>query len=87
MAKKIVKVEDKKETKNNSSLDLGKLASVIIENQDAVGKIVDGIEDIVTNEKNKSSAHTTKKKSNITKKDTDSLSKVIDIAGTIFNNK
>ena len=84
MAKKIVKVEDKKETKNNSSLDLGKLASVIMENQDAVGKIVDGIEDIVTNEKNKSNAKTSKKTSTKKSKETDSLSTVIDIAGTIF---
>ena len=77
MAKKIVKVSDKKETK--SSLDLGKIADTIIENKEAVGKITEGISEILDGKKK--TTKTTKKKS--TKSD-DGLSKVIDIAGTIF---
>ena len=41
MSKKIVRVEDKK--KDKKSLDLGALASVVMENKDAVGKIIDGL--------------------------------------------
>ena len=83
MAKKIVKVEDKKQNKKN--IDLGSLASVVMENKDAVGKIVDGIEDIISsqNKKNtKSTKKTTKKTSK--KESKSSLNDIIDFADKIL---
>lgn len=71
MAKKIVKVEDKK-----SGLDLGKVTKSIMENKEAIGKIADGIGELIDGKPSKS------KKS---KKDkSDSMSKVIDLAGSIL---
>ena len=71
MAKKIVKVEDKK-----SGLDLGKVTKSIMENKEAIGKIADGIGELIDGKSSKS------KKS---KKDkSDSMSKVIDLAGSIL---
>lgn len=71
MAKKIIKVEEKK-----SSLDLGKITKTIMENEEAIGKIADGIGDLIDG---KSSKKKKTKKSN-----SNSMSKVIDIAGTIL---
>lgn len=71
MAKKIVKVEDKK-----SGLDLGKVTKSIMENKEAIGKIADGIGDLIDG---KSSNGKKSKKSK-----SDSMSKVIDLAGTIL---
>lgn len=71
MAKKIVKVEDKK-----SGLDLGKVTKSIMENKEAIGKIADGIGDLIDGKSSKS------KKSK--KNKSDSLSTVIDLAGTIL---
>lgn len=83
MVKKIVKVEDTKKTKK-SSVDLGKIASAVMENKEAALKIVDGIEDIISSQNNKKTTKskttkTTSKKN--TKSDLDSL---IDLAGTIL---
>ena len=71
MAKKIVKVDDKK-----SGLDLGKFNISIMENKEAIGKIADGIGDLIDGKSSKSKK-TKKNKS-------DSLSTVIDLAGTIL---
>lgn len=71
MAKKIVKVEDKKD-----SLDLGKVTKSIMENKEAIGKIADGIGDLIDGKSSKS------KKSK--KGKNDSISTVIDLAGTIL---
>lgn len=71
MAKKIVKVDDKK-----SGLDLGKVTKSIMENKDAIEKIADGIGDLIDGKPSKS------KKSK--KNKSDSLSTVIDLAGTIL---
>ena len=87
MAKKIVKVEDKKEAKK--SLDLGALAAVVIENKDAVGKIVDGIGDIMNSGSAKSGSKKSSSKKSTTKKTVKKESKsdlenIIDIAGKIL---
>ncbi|MBR2833928.1 MAG: hypothetical protein IKE75_05890 [Bacilli bacterium] len=83
MAKKIVKVQDKKETKKN--LDLGSLATVVMENKDAVGKIVDGIGDIIDTQ-NKKNTKTTKKSSNkkSQKKSKSNLNDIMDLADKIL---
>ena len=77
MAKKIVKVEDKK-----SSLDLGKVTKSILENKEAIGKIADGIGDLIGGESSKKASKSKNKKSKNSK--SDSMSKVIDIAGAIL---
>lgn len=88
MAKKIVKVEDTKAS--NSKLDLGKLAKTIMENGEAIEKITDGIGEIINNQNgskktSKSTKKTTTKKKPSTKSsNTDSLSKVIDIAEVLL---
>ncbi len=82
MAKKIVKVEDTKKTKK--SVNLGKIASTIMENTDAVEKIVDGISDIMNSDTKSSNKKTTKKKSTKKSANKDNLSTVIDIAEKIF---
>ena len=71
MAKKIVKVEDKK-----SGLDLGKVTKSIMENKEAIGKIADGIGDVIDGKPSKS------KKSKKSK--SDSMSSVIDLAGSLL---
>lgn len=71
MAKKIVKVEDKK-----SGLDLGKVTKSIMENKEAIGKIADGIGDLIDGKPSKS------KKSKKSK--SDSMSSVIDLAGSLL---
>lgn len=90
MAKKIIKVEDTKKNKK-SSLDLGQITKTLMENGDSIGKIAEGVTEIINSSNNKKSSKgttkqtSTKKKS--TKKSNDSLSSVIDIAETIFKNK
>ena len=71
MAKNVVKVEDKK-----SGLDLGKVTKSIMENKDAIEKIADGIGDLIDGKSSKG------KKSKKSKND--SMSKVLDLAGTIL---
>ncbi len=71
MAKKVVKVEDKK-----NGLDLGKITKTIMENGEAIEKIADGIGDLIDGKSSK------KKKTKKTK--SDSMSKVIDLAGTLL---
>ena len=62
MAKKIIKVEEKKKT-NKSSLDLGKIKDVIKNNPQAVKKITEGIGELITNNtKNKTASKKTTKK-------------------------
>lgn len=90
MAKKIIKVEDTK-TSNKSSLDLGKITKTLMENGEAIGKIAEGVTDIINSQNQK----TTSKKTSSAKKSTtkkassnkDSFSTVIDIAETILKNK
>lgn len=71
MTKKVVKVEDKK-----NGLDLGKITKTIMENGEAIEKIADGIGDLIDGKSSK------KKKTKKTK--SDSMSKVIDLAGTLL---
>ena len=82
MAKKVIKVEDKKEDKKNN-LDLGKITKTIMENGEAIGKIADGIGDLLdgnaSNKTKTNKAKTSKKKSS-----SDSMSTVIDLAGTLL---
>ena len=87
MAKKIVRVEDKK--KDKKSLDLGALASVVMENKDAVGKIIDGFGDIINADNKKSSTKKSSTKKKTTKKTVKKESKsdlenIMDIAGKIL---
>ena len=84
MAKKIVKVEDTKAAKK-SSLDIGKITELISENGEAIGKITEGITELIDNKDSKSKKSSKKTKKSSSNKD--SLSTVIDIAGTILKNK
>ncbi len=94
--RKIVKASDLKKTNNKKSskssskskIDLSKIKKIIDDNPEAVNKIKEGVTDIITS---KVLGKTTSKKS--TKKSTkgskktnnnDSLSKVIDLAGTFL---
>ena len=75
MTKKIIKVEDKKQSK--SKLNINKITKTIIENGEAIEKITDGINEIVNGKSTK--------KSKKSKKNSSSISKMIDIAGTFLN--
>ncbi len=86
MAKKIVRVEDKKETKK-SSLDIGKITELISENGEAIGKITEGITELMDNKNSKAKKTSKKAKTKKSNSNKDSLSTVIDIAGTILKNK
>lgn len=77
MAKKIVKVEEKK-----SGLDLGKITKTIMENGEAIEKIADGIGDLIEGKSSKTKKSTKAKKTKNT--DSSSMSKVIDLAGTLL---
>ena len=89
MAKKIVKVEDKKKAK----IDLDKLKDVIVENKDTIAKIVDIAGDFLDDDNdtkkksNKSTKKTTsksiKKKASKSTSSSD-LSTMIDIAGKLL---
>ncbi len=68
MTKKIIKAENKK-----NGLDINKITKSIIENEEAISKIADGITDLIDGKPSKKK----KNKSN-------SMSKVIDLAGTIL---
>ena len=86
MAKKIIKVQDTKDSK--SSLDLGKITKTLMENGDAIGKIAEGVTELINSSDSKKTdtkKATSKKKT--TKKSDKSLSSVFDIAETIFKNK
>lgn len=74
MAKKVVKVEDKK-----NNLDLGKITKTIMENGEAIGKIADGIGDLLDGNSSKKTS-----KSKKTKKSKSDMSTVIDLAGTLL---
>lgn len=68
MTKKIIKVEDTKETKKKSSnngLDLGKIKDAISNNPNAVKKITEGLGELIINN---SSKKTTKKSAKKTTK-------------------
>ncbi len=96
--KKIVKASDLKKTNSKTStssgkpkIDLGKIKDIIDDNPEAFEKIKEGVTEIITSKvTGKKSTKTTRKTS--TKKTTksskssssDSLSKVIDIAGSLF---
>ena len=89
MAKKIVKVEDKKKSK----IDLDKLKDVIIENKDTIAKIVDIAGDFLDDDddtKKKTSKSTKKTSGKSTKKkaskksSSSDLSTMIDIAGKLL---
>ena len=89
MAKKIVKVEDKKKSK----IDLDKLKDVIIENKDTIAKIVDIAGDFLDDDEDtkkktskstkKTSGKSTKKKAS-KKSSSSDLSTMIDIAGKLL---
>ncbi len=83
MAKKIVKVEDKK---NNTKIDLVKIKDVIVENKDTIEKIVDIAGDLLNDNKKtkKSTKKTTSKSKKTSKSKSNDLSKVIDIAGALL---
>ena len=84
MAKKIIKVEDTKETKKKSSsngLDLGKIKEAISNNPNAVRKITEGIGEIIINNSKKST--TKSSKSTKTTKKTTKKSSSNDVTDTI----
>ena len=88
MAKKIVKVEETKETKKKNNIDFSKIGKVISENQDTIEKVVDLLGDSIA-ANNTKSTKTTKKGKNIkktskTKSSSSSLSSVISIFSNLF---
>lgn len=83
MTKKIVKVEDKPQQKKN--IDLNKIKDVIVENKDTIEKIVDIAGDLLTKEEKKTTKKTTTKKTTKNSKTkSNDISKVIDIASSLF---
>ena len=83
MAKKIVKVEDKKKS---NKLDLNKLKDVIIENKDTIAKVVsiagDLLDDNDSKKKSSKKSSTKKTKTKKTSKSKKSdLDTVLDLAG------
>ena len=90
MAKIVEVKEDKKTAKKTkkNSIDLGKIKKVIDDNPEAVKKIKDGVTDIIASNilGSKSSSKTTKSTKSTAKKSSssDSLSKVMDLAGTFL---
>ena len=87
---KIVEVKEEKKAKKTSKnkIDLGKIKKVIDDNPEAVKKIKDGVTDIIASNilGSKSSSKTTKSTKSTAKKSSssDSLSKVMDLAGTFL---
>ena len=86
MAKQIVEVKDEKPKKK--SLDLNKAKDFIVENKETIA-VIGGIAlDLINdnNKKKKTTKSTTKKATTkkSTKKDSDSMSKVIDLASTFL---
>ncbi|MEE3343065.1 MAG: hypothetical protein VZS44_03140 [Bacilli bacterium] len=87
MAKKIVKVEDKKKSK----IDLDKIKDVIVDNKETIAKIVDIAGDFLDDDNKKSSKKTSKatkkssskssKKKTSKKSNASDLSTMIDLAG------
>ena len=74
-------------TKSKSLIDLGKIKDIIDDNPEAVKKIKEGVTDIITskvigNATKKTTKKTTKKSTK--SENSDSLSKVMDLAGTLF---
>ena len=94
--KKIVKASDlkkgsssKKTTSSKSKINLSKIKNLLDENPEAVNKIKEGVTDLITGKVTEklTGKKTTKKKTTTkktTKSDSDGLSKVIDLAGTLF---
>ena len=88
MAKKIVKVEEKKDIKKKKSIDFSKIGTLISENQDTIEKVVDLIGDSLDTNSSKTSkiskrGKTTKKKS-FSKSNSNGLSSVISIFSGLF---
>ncbi len=91
--KKIIKASDLKKTAKKSEskgkIDLSKIKDIIDDNPEAVKKIKDGVTDIIKNNvlgsssKKTTSKKTTKKSSSKTS-NSDSLSKVMDLASTFL---
>ena len=87
--KKIVKASDLKKTNSKTStssgkpkIDLGKIKDIIDDNPEAFEKIKEGVTEIITSKvTGKKSTKTTKSSKSSS---SDSLSKVIDIAGSLF---
>ena len=91
MAKKIVEVKDEKKSSTKKSVDLNKLKDVIVENKDTIATIVDVAGDLLsskdtkkTTKKNTTKKSTGTKAKKSTKSDSDSLSKVFDLASTFL---
>lgn len=89
MAKLVeVKEEKKTKSKSKSKIDLGKIKKIIDDNPEAVRKIKEGVTDIITSKVigSKTSKKGTKKSTKSTKKSSnnDGLSKVMDLAETLF---
>ena len=87
MAKKVIKVEESK--KSDNKLDIGKITKTIMDNGEAIEKIVDGISDLMNDDKKKTTATKKNDKSkkstkNTKKANSDDLSKVINIVDTIL---
>ena len=84
---KLVEVKEEKKTKKRTKINLNKVKKLIDDNPEAVQKIKEGVTDIITskvigNATKKTTKKTTKKSSS--KNSSDSLSKVMDLAGTLF---
>lgn len=83
---KIVEVKEEKKTKKSNKIDLGKIKKLVDENPEAVSKIKEGVTDILASNilgKKTTKKSTTKKTAKKTT-NSDSLSKVMDLAGTFL---
>ena len=81
-----VKETKKTTAKKGNKIDLGKIKKIIDDNPEAVRKIKEGVTDIITKKVVKKATTGSKKKTTSTKKSSsnDSLSKMMDLAGTFL---
>lgn len=84
----LVEVKEEKKTKSRKKIDLGKVKKLIDDNPEAVAKIKEGVTDIITSKVigKATKKSTSKKKTTKTTKKTsgDDLSKMLDLAGSLF---
>lgn len=88
MAKKIVEVKETKKSKSN--LDISKIKEFAEDNPELVELAKDKIIDLLDGDDDKSSKKSSSKKSSSKKSkksDSDNLSTLIKVAGTILNDK
>ena len=87
---KLTEVKETKGTKktSKSKIDVSKIKKMIDDNPEAVNKIKSGVTEIIaSNVLGKSTSKKTTKKKTSKSSDSDSLSKMMDLAGTFLGKK